>query len=38
MLHFAIDGLLFDRLTTSIGDDVPTTEAAREFVTRILRA
>lgn len=37
MLHYAIDGLLFDALTTSIDAGFGVDEVVRAFVSRILR-
>ena len=37
LFHYAIDGLLFDRLTTSIDPDTPTDEVVDRFVAGLLR-
>jgi AcrR family transcriptional regulator len=36
LLHYALDGLILDRLTTSIGADVDTDDVVRAFVTRLV--
>lgn len=36
LLHYAVDGLLFDRLTTPMGSDDPIDDVAAELVRRLL--
>lgn len=36
LLHYAIDGLILDLLTTSIGADIDTDDVVRAFVTRLV--
>lgn len=38
LFHYAIDGLLLDRLTTPIDPDTPTDEIIDDLVARLLRA